>query len=311
MNARLRSGPCVAYLIGAGGDITFDLELANSTACEVVTIDPTMGLAERLSSREGLMSMNHRGWGTSMLVPQWHSGSLSRQDFISKAKVLHEATSAQLQAHGAPKNWRFLNVGVASQPATVSQFGQGYSNAHLSWLDSSKNPARKQKKVKKSAELWTIDQIMHHLGHARVDLVKMDIEGFEWKRNHDNVSVLESVATQTDANQLSFEVHGQNWDRWFDIYEHLMRSGHYLLESEPARRHNGGNGEAGKWLKEWMKLNKETLPFRWKHVMMTNFSGPCGFGMSEFTFYRRKADRSRGRAAAWNYTDAAFQSEYD
>ena len=91
--------------------------------------------------------MNKRGWGASELAKKRNSGVLSRQDFIAKAKLMDDATMAQLKAHGAPNNWRFLNVGVSDSAANVTDFGKGYSNAHLHWLNSSKNPTAQAKRA--------------------------------------------------------------------------------------------------------------------------------------------------------------------
>ena len=49
---------CVAYLFGAGTDVSFDIELAHMyPRCQVFTIDPTPGLAERLSSVAGMTGL--------------------------------------------------------------------------------------------------------------------------------------------------------------------------------------------------------------------------------------------------------------
>jgi len=55
-----------------------------------------------------------------------------------------------------------------------------------------------------SMEFKTLTETMHELGHSHVDLLKFDIEGFEWQ-----LFETEILPSKTPPEQLSFELHTQ------------------------------------------------------------------------------------------------------
>ena len=85
-------------------------------------------------------------------------------------------------------------------------------------------------------QYYTLDDIMHKLGHARVDLLKMDIERHE-------IDVFSSFSTQNAPRQILFETHLHNaygmWGRpmlpteWESMWRNLKRLGYKVFSHEP------------------------------------------------------------------------------
>ena len=138
-SGKVFSKACAAYLFGAGSDITFDLELADASRCDVYTIDPTPGLAQRLSTRQGI---------ASLVYPK------------------RTALIERILARGPPPNWKHVNVGIGLSDATTAWTGtKGWASSHARFLNVS---------VDTTVTLQSIGSLMTSLGHSRVQLVKME-----------------------------------------------------------------------------------------------------------------------------------------
>ena len=140
--------------------------------------------------------------------------------------------------------------------------------------------------------LWSAPAIMEHLGHERVDLIKMDIEGGEWP-------VLESVIGTPDLTSLSFELHGGSSQKWFAAYEQLMRLGFTLAATSNVRYGQTATG------REWLRKHGQKADSRWsyRHCRESNYT-ICHFAMGEFTFIRPKGQSPPWEPALWSFDEA-------
>mmetsp|Transcript_104584 Transcript_104584/g.196915 ORF Transcript_104584/g.196915 Transcript_104584/m.196915 type:complete len:329 (+) Transcript_104584:67-1053(+) len=80
----------------------------------------------------------------------------------------------------------------------------------------------------KSMEFKSLAQTMHELSHKHIDLLKFDIEGFEWKLFEDD------ILHATDANlpaQLSFELHTQGANKFWVPPENVAGKGYEEVNS--------------------------------------------------------------------------------
>lgn len=262
---------CAAYLIGAGSDITFDIEFAMATKCNVYTIDPTPGLAQRLESRSGIASM-----------------------VLKRPKLAKEIIQG-----GPPPNWRHVNVGVNGADTTVHWgTGAGWASSHAKWLKAVFNVTH----VDTTVRLKSIPSLMRSLGHSSIQLIKIDAEGAEWQ-------LLNDLITRTKLSQLMLEMHGITADKLFAAYELMMRNGFTLVGQDPSRYMNGG-GKVDKWFaangKKLVKAGlKHKPPFRFQHYRYANTSSFCGAVLGEFHFYRRPD--APIAPVAWKYTSTKYQ----
>ena len=152
-NPTMHRKGCVAYLLGAGTDIAFDIELARGfPQCEVLTIDPTPGIAERLRNLDGVLEM----------LP--HKQSLAHK----------------LRTDGLPHNWRHVNVGVSHREE------QQWWGTTASWrsrapqkgarLTHQKNAyATMRFNSSGAVRLRPLTAIMREFGHTSVDIIKLDV----------------------------------------------------------------------------------------------------------------------------------------
>jgi FkbM family methyltransferase len=166
----------IAYCVGVGRDITFDLALVNRYGCKVFAFDPTPMAVEFMGSRElpdeitfapiGLSS--HDGMAT-FYTPQ-------REGFDAFSKVID------------PK---------CGESAEIL------------------------------CETLTLASIMKRLGHDRVDLLKMDIEGFEYEVIDDIISSREL------PNCLLLEFHhmlyGIGVQQTYRAVESLLAAGYRIF----------------------------------------------------------------------------------
>jgi len=262
---------CAAYLIGAGSDITFDMEFAIATKCNVFTIDPTPGLAQRLSSHRGIASL-----------------------IYTKRKALIE----RILTRGPPPNWRHVNVGVAASDSTTRwEIKGGWAGSHARFLNLTS--------VDPTVKLQSVRSLMSSLGHASVQLVKMDAEGAEWQ-------LTERLVTQTKLQQIMLEMHAITPKRLFGVYEQFLRHGLTLMGQAPVRYING-NSKVDNWFvanKAKLKLNglPTRPPFVFQHVRYMNAS-MCGNALGEFHFYRPPSVATT--PVSWRYTSVDYQYTHE
>jgi len=299
---RPRGSRCAAYLFGAGNDISFDIALAQwAPHCDVVTIDPTPGLAARLSPPLGAYAL------------------LSSK----KGNLPHNFKYSVHNSSTAPPNWRHLDVGIGAEPRQAvlwrvidkhASSGGGYTKAHANYLKANDlgdkviaNPGDVE------VQLWSIPTIMAHLGHERVNYIKLDIEGGEWsKRASDKETLLAQALATPGLQQISFELHAGDAAMWFDVYERLMRNGFHLVapgSGSGVRYTNGRGSESLLNSVDPMGVRRARLDgvkphVGFRHCSSTNFTACPSSILGEQTFLRPK-EQPNG-PARWIY-DAAWQ----
>ncbi len=141
----------VCYCVGAGEDITFDIELAKKFGCDVFVIDPTpRALAHFNYVKESLSAGSVPHTRTAVPVP-----------YVAPAQVF-------VKLH-------FLAYGIWTKDEAVKFYSPKVA-AHVSHSivnlqqtsDYFEAPCKK------------ISTLMKELGHDHIDLLKMDIEGAEY-----------------------------------------------------------------------------------------------------------------------------------
>ncbi len=142
----------VVYLAGAGVDITFDVELAEKYSCEVHIFDPTPRAKDYF---ENLVSDINKGKN----VP-----------IDDSKKIFYKITKENL------KKLNFHEIGLWNKKDELKFFAP-------------KNPAHVSHSVvnlQKTdnffvAKVDRLSNIMKNLQHQKIDLLKIDIEGAEYK----------------------------------------------------------------------------------------------------------------------------------
>lgn len=81
----------------------------------------------------------------------------------------------------------------------------------------------------KDVQIMTLNGIMRRLGHSRIDIVKIDIDGMEYEVFESPQS---SMATLRSTKQLLVEFHWQGADRTAKIFETLHRLGFQAFHHE-------------------------------------------------------------------------------
>jgi len=132
---------------------------------------------------------------------------------------------------------------------------------HHVCLGTSYEQASKKKrcnaKSDKCGETWTLQQIQQRLNHKRIDLFKMDIEGFEWPLFESWPELADTTTTAAANNtpiilprQVLVEVHYRtqfkalspnrshhfkNLDDMFQLQTHLLKTGYVVVERDNNR----------------------------------------------------------------------------
>jgi len=262
-----RARRCAAYLVGAGSDITFDMEFANATRCSVFTIDPTPGLAQRLSTNRGIASL------------------------VAKSR---QHLRAHILASGPPPNWRHVNVGLAASDTTVKweQKG-GWAGSHARFLNVTS--------VDPTVHLRSIPSLMSMLGHTSVQLVKMDAEGAEWAVLEQLMRQTKLAQLMLELHQIN----PQRAFAFYELMMRhglLLMGQDSVRYVNGNRQIDMWFVENQKKLTR-LGLPKRA-PFTFRHVRYTNGT-MCGNALGEFHFYRPAS--AAIAPASWRYTSTEYQ----
>lgn len=141
------------YSGGVGEDMSFDLKLQNKYNCNIILIDPTQRAIEHYEEVK-------KFYNTDKFT---FTGNIQK-DYIENIKDLKpnfdKFTYIDLGLHNMKDTLKFYkqtNINNVSQSLIPNMFGQDYNTVNV---DSIKN-------------------IMTQLGHDKIDLLKLDIEGSE------------------------------------------------------------------------------------------------------------------------------------
>jgi FkbM family methyltransferase len=142
----------VCYCVGAGEDISFDLQLINRFGCSVYTFDPTPK-ANR------------------------HFELLRNNTFLNKTTFINGVGSEDYQCDASTlSRLHFFPYGLWSETKTM-RFYAPKDPSHVS--HSLVNLQRTQEYFE--ADCRTVKQVMSDLNHSRITLLKLDVEGAEYK----------------------------------------------------------------------------------------------------------------------------------
>ncbi|MFX0200139.1 MAG: methyltransferase domain-containing protein, partial [Candidatus Hodarchaeota archaeon] len=142
----------ICYCVGAGEDISFDIELINRFGCEVFIFDPTPRAQAHIK----------------MLEEYTHNGQ--------KMPINNSETDFYEIHEGLLDKIKFFPYGIWSK-SEVKKFFAPRNPEHVS------NSILNLQKTTKcfEAQCLTINNAMKRLGHEKIDLLKIDIEGAEYE----------------------------------------------------------------------------------------------------------------------------------
>lgn len=143
----------VCYLVGAGEDISFDLGVAAKYGCPVHIFDPT---PRAVAHVEGLVQNLKQGLATKC--------STSPTGFYPE---YNPEVAGQLHFHA---------VGIWNEDTTL-QFFAPQNESHVS--HSLVNLQHSEHYIE--VPVRRLSGLMRELGHSRIDLLKLDIEGAEYQ----------------------------------------------------------------------------------------------------------------------------------
>ena len=142
----------ICYCVGAGEDISFDCELVQKYNSNVFIFDPTPRAKMHFECLENSIITNTK-------MPINHSD-----------KDFYKTTQKELS------KLKFFNYGIWSKTESV-QFFAPQKEEYVS--HSIVNLQKKHATFE--AECYTVKDLMSKLGHKKLDLLKLDIEGAEFE----------------------------------------------------------------------------------------------------------------------------------
>lgn len=150
----------IVYLCGAGTDISFDIAIARIYGCTIHIFDPTP------------RSISHMGYVIESL-------SLGKPTWADYVPGKFENPSSQHQYILDPEKVdqiKFYPVGIWNE----NKMMKFYAPPNPNYVSHS-IPNLRDTKTFFEAECKNLVTIMKELGHNRIDLLKMDIEGAEYQ----------------------------------------------------------------------------------------------------------------------------------
>ena len=157
--AELSLGPeSVIYCVGAGEDISHDVELAAATGATVHIFDPTPRAIAHVTYIQELLN----GMAEKIHSPRYGGGDRNYLDRILRTGV----AGSQLINH---------TFGIGPQGLEDAKF---YLPSNTEYVSCSVVPGMKSEEFI-TVEIKTLRDTMALLGHTHIDLLKLDIEGAE------------------------------------------------------------------------------------------------------------------------------------
>lgn len=148
----LLNSTSICYCVGAGEDVSFDLELINNFGCQVFTFDPTIRAREHIENIQiNVRSQNSRTvkYGVSDYY-RCDSDTLANLHFYPYG-LWRESGMVRFYA---PKNSSHVSHSIVNLQNTSDYF---------------------------EAECRSMEGIMKAMGHKDVTLLKLDVEGAEYE----------------------------------------------------------------------------------------------------------------------------------
>lgn len=117
------------------------------------------------------------------------------------------ASMRAMAARSLPEGFKFIPLGVANYDG-VATFEPPANPSHVSYRITSREPQA----AFPSLEVRRIPTLMRQLGHSRIDLLKMDVEGAEY------AVIQDILETKVDIGQMCIEFHlRREGDTWSTI----------------------------------------------------------------------------------------------
>jgi FkbM family methyltransferase len=177
----------VCYLAGAGEDITFDVALQQEMGCQVHVFDPTPRAVAHFNQLEASVNNN-----TPFATPTGHKYQIPHPDrFSINFHAIGLWDKADTLKFYAPKNEAHVSFSALNLQKTTDYF---------------------------EAKVDSVKNLMSKLGHLKVNLLKLDIEGAEYR-------VIESVLNDgldVDIICIEFDESHTPLDRHF--HKRITRS---------------------------------------------------------------------------------------
>lgn len=201
---------CVVYGIGIADDPSFEEQIAE-TGCEVHAFDCTVHSSDKELK------------GAKFTFHNWCIGEPSQQN----ANRLQGNIYSNNYAKG---NYRALSSSLL-----------GTALMERRDVENDQHPLNKTAPY----QFKKLSQTMQELGHEHVDLLKFDIEGYEWKLFQTEILTME---TDRLPEQISFELHTQRANPYYVPHELVKGKGYAEVNSLFLMLHDKGYRIASKEL---------------------------------------------------------------
>lgn len=147
----------IIYCVGAGEDITHDIEIAKKLDSDVYIFDPTPRAIKHVKYIKDLFDGNVEKINTK----RYGGGDPNYLNILEKNKIIS-------------KRIKFMSYGLYTED-TIKKF---YKPTNSEYVSHSVVKGMKGDDYIE-VEMKTLNTIMKELGHNRIDLLKIDIEGCE------------------------------------------------------------------------------------------------------------------------------------
>lgn len=189
----------ICYCVGAGEDISFDVKLVTNFGCSVHIFDPTPRAENHFKYLENCVSVDMQA-----VINPFMKSRMKRFYPILKRKQFDKL--------------KFFPYGIWSK----SEIRKFYAPLHSEHVSHSITNVQHVEKYFE-AKCVTIKEMMHQLGHDKLEILKLDIEGAEY-------DVIDSILyDDIKIKILCVELHGpQNscfLDRSEKCIEKLVQAG--------------------------------------------------------------------------------------
>ena len=201
--------PCIVYSFGIGEEDSFEQHLSLDTKCEVFAFDPVVAVGKWVAARDrSVEKIRNEGASRSR-------SSLENAVTAMKQDKDTSRYYTQMSILNTKASFKFNPWGLAATTST--------KELQNSW----------SKGEKSSIDLRSLNKIQTSLSHSEIDILKLDIEGFEWQ-------VLSNVISQTSISQLMIELHFGGAGQWLEAFKALHAAGFRVYHSEKLRYHGRG-----------------------------------------------------------------------
>ena len=142
----------VCYLVGAGEDISFDCKLANKYTCKVFIFDPTPRAKQHFKNLISAILKNKK-MSVNNSETEFYNIPKEKLDLL-KYYDYGVWSKTEIKKFFVPPKEKYVSHSIANFSKTKKYF---------------------------EAQCKTVMDIMEELGHNKIDLLKLDVEGVEYE----------------------------------------------------------------------------------------------------------------------------------